>query len=202
MHPAITTAFAAAWVVGGVLGIIWARRNAECRGPADTHRVIAVATTAVWFGALPLIGAIGDSLNLSGRALDLTYAVVLTGGVTLTARSVIAQVRARRTQFREHQQQLQDEGAPTTRYFWQPGAIAMWTFGVGVALVFAVGIGAVSLIGALIAPATVADVDRISQPAAYAITTCLFALLPISAGTGLWRWQQIRREHRQHVVAP
>lgn len=74
----------AAMVIGGVLTIVWSRRTADKRGRDATYFVYAWASVAVWFGALPIVGAIDDVAAVPAQLRDVLYALVLIGGLATT----------------------------------------------------------------------------------------------------------------------
>ncbi|GEM_PF-2445595 len=200
MQPTFMGTIGAAMVIGGVLAIIWSRRTAHKRGRDATYFVYAWASVAVWFGALPIIGAIDDVADLPAKLRDVLYALVLIGGLATTLWFVAAGIRSRRSEFRELQRQYIDAGRTPPRYFWRPWAIFSWTLGLGSVIVIGGGVAVASLVGALLDNATADEVDRTAQNIANVLTACTFALLPIAVAAGLWRWCQIRFEQRQPLT--
>ncbi|WP_404316416.1 hypothetical protein [Prescottella equi] len=197
MQAAVMTLIGAVMIIGGVVAIVWSRRTADKRGRDETYFVLAWSSVAVWFGALPVIGAIDEVAGLPAKLLDTLYALVLIGGLAVTLLFVTAGIRSRRREFRTLQRQCVDEGRTPSRYFWRPWAIFSWTLGLGAMLVLGGGIGVASLVGALLDNATADEVDRTAQSIANVLTVCTFALLPLAAAAGLWRWVQLRIEERQ-----
>jgi len=190
------TLIGAMMIIGGVVAIVWSRRAVANQAREETYFAHAWASVAVWFGILPIIGAIDDVADLPAKLLDVLYALVLIGGLTATLWFVIAGIRSRRREFRELQRQCTDAGRTPPRYFWRPWAIFSWTLGLGAMMVIGGGIGVASLVGALLDNATADEVDRTAQSIANVLTACTFALLPIAAAAGLWRWVQLRLEER------
>ena len=186
-------------VIGGVLAIIWLRRTADSRGRAEAKFASAWISVAVWFGALPVIGAIDDATHMPTRLRDLADALVLLVGLAVTVWFVAGGIRIRRTEFRETQRQCVDEGRRPPRYFLRPWAVFGWTLGFGVVLVIGGGVAVASVIGVMLDNATAEQVDRTAQAIANLIALGTFALLPISAAAGLWRWRRIRVEAREHL---
>lgn len=200
MQPTVMGAIGAAMVIGGVLAIIWSRRTEVRRGRPDTLFRYAWSSVIIWFGALPIAAAIVDGAHLSSKLRDVTYALVLVAGLSATVWFVGAGIRARRAEFRELQREFLDDGRTPPRYFWTPWAIFGWTLGFGAVLVFGGGLAAGSIIGAFLDGLTADDVDRIAQNLANIIAASAFALLPISAGAGLWRWWRVRAELRDQQL--
>lgn len=200
MQPTFMGTIGAAMVIGGVLAIVWSRRAADKRGRDATYFVYAWASVAVWFGALPIIGAIDDVAVLPAKLRDVLYALILIGGLATTLWFVAAGIRSRRSEFRELQRQYTDAGRTPPRYFWRPWAIFSWTLGLGAVIVMGGGVAVASLVGALLDNATADEVDRTAQNIANVLTACTFALLPIAAAAGLWRWCQLRFEGRQSLT--
>jgi len=184
-------------VIGGVLAIIWLRRTADCRGHAEAKFASAWISVAVWFGALPIIGAVDDAAHMPARLRDVAYALVLIGGLAVTVWFVAGGIRIRRSDFRELRRQYTDAGRRPPHYFWRPWAIFGWTLGLGTVLVIGGGVAVASVIGAMLDNATAEQVERTGQAIANLLVVCTFALLPISAAAGLWRWWQLRGEERQ-----
>lgn len=200
MQQAVMGTIGAVLVVGGVLTIIWSRRTAARRARPDSYFRCAWAAVAMWFGALPIIGAIDAAAHLSAKLQDAAYAIVLIGGLTATLWFAIAGLRARRNEFRELQRECTDEGRTPPRYFWTPWAIFGWTLGLGAVLVICGSLAVASIIGVLLDNATADEVERTSQIIATINTTCIFALIPIAAAAGLWRWWGSRVEAREQLV--
>ncbi|MET4614136.1 MFS family permease [Rhodococcus sp. PvR044] len=200
MQQAVMGTIGAVLVIGGVLTIIWSRRTPDRRARPDSYFRCAWASVAMWFGALPIIGAIADITHLSAKLQDAAYAVVLIGGLTATLWFAIVGLRTRRNEFRKLQRQCIDEGRTPPRYFWTPWSIFGWTLGLGAVLVICGSLAIASIIGVLLENATVDEVERTSQTIATITTTCIFALIPIAAAAGLWRWKGSRVEAREQLA--
>lgn len=170
MQPAVMGIIGCVMVVGGVLAIIFSRRTAERRGRPETVFRYAWSSVAVWFGALPVIGAIVDVAHLPAKSLDGAYALVLGAGLSVTLWFVVAGMRARRAEFDDLQREFIAEDRTPPRYFWTPWAIFGWTLGFGTALVFGGGLAIGSGIGAFLGDLTAEDVDRIAQGLANVLT--------------------------------
>ena len=198
MQPVVTSVFGGVLVISGMVGAAWAHRAAERRGRADNFFAYAWTTVAVWFGLLPLI----DGARLPATVQDLAYAVVVAGGIAVTLWCVFCGVRARRAEFRAHQLERRADGEPTSRYFWSPWSIFGWTLGLGFVVVFGIGIAIGSTVGVLLDQATADDVESIAKNLANVISACAFALVPLAAAAGAWRWWSIHREGRQQFAEP
>lgn len=194
MQSAGMGAVGAVIVIGGVVVIIWSRRTADTRGRDATYFAYAWASVAVWFGALPITGAICDVAAMPAKLRDILYALVLISGLATTLWFVAAGIRSRRREFRVLQRQYTDAGRTPPRYFWRPWAIFSWILGLGAMMVIGGGIAIASLVGALLDNATADEVDRTAQNIANVFTATTYALLPLAAAAGLRRWWQLRRE--------
>ncbi len=67
----------------------------------------------------------------------------------------------------------------------------------GGVLVFGGGFAVASVVGAVVDHSTVDEVEKTAQALANVIAACAFALLPIAAAAGLWRWWCLRNEGRE-----
>lgn len=189
MQP-VVMAIGGVIIIGGVLGIIWSRRTEYRRGRAASSYTCAWSTAAVWFGTLPII----EATHLPAKLQDIANAIVMCGGLSVTLWFVAAGVRARRAEFHDLRRECLDEGAPAPRYFWSPWAIFGWTLVLGGVLVFGGGFAVASVVGAVVDHSTIDEVERTAQALANVIAACAFALLPIAAAAGLWRWWRLRTE--------
>ncbi len=185
-------ALGAVIVVAGVCGFVWPPRSVHRYGRASASDVRASLSFMISFGALPLVAGLG----LSARSQDAVSAVVMTAGFASAVWFVVAGMRVRRAEFRERQRQCVEQGAVPPRYFWSPWAIFGLTLALGFPAVLFGGLAVASGIGALITFESAAEVERASQAFANVIAAGVFALVPVSAALGLWRWWRYRSERR------
>ncbi|MEE2061569.1 hypothetical protein [Rhodococcus artemisiae] len=185
-------ALGAVMIVAGVCAFVWPPRSLHRHGRAAGSYVRASSAGVISFGALPIVAGLG----LSARSQDAVSAVVVTAGFAAAVWFVVEGMRVRRAEFRERQRQCVEKGAVPPRYFWSPWAIFGWTLALGFPVVLFGGLAVASGIGALIDFETAAEVERASQAFANVIAAGIFALVPVSAAAGLWRWWRSRSERR------
>lgn len=184
-------------IVGGACGFVWAPRVAPRYGSASVFYGRAWLLILAAFGALPVVSILG----LPARVQDAVSSVVISIGLAAGVWFLVQGVRTRRAEFREQQRDCRNRGAVPPRYFWSPWAIFGWTAALGGLVVVVGGMAVASAIAAMLGFQTQEEVNRASQTAASAITAGIFALVPVAAALGLWRWWRLRSEPSELLVS-